>query len=160
MASKFLLPNFTPIDGIYFCVFSFTLISTGTLFMLPYLSELKTGNGLLYKPITYISLISYSMYLLNLSIVQRWIISNIPWEQITDNGYIKVVSNYSIYWLLVIGLSILIYKYLQTFVKYNSRISKPFSLFCEYSICFISHINSRLRFASVSNALLERILFK
>ena len=32
--------------------------------------------------------------------------------------------------------------YLQTFVKYNSRISKPFSLFCEYSICFISHINS------------------
>jgi peptidoglycan/LPS O-acetylase OafA/YrhL len=113
MASKFLLPHFTSIDGIYFCVFSFTLISTGTLFMLPYLSELRTGNGLLYKPITYISLISYSMYLLNLSIVQRWIIRNIPWEQITDNGYIKVVSNYSIYWLLVIGLSILIYKYFE-----------------------------------------------
>jgi len=113
MASKFLLPHFTAIDGIYFCVFSFTLISTGTLFMLPYLSELRTGNGLLYKPITYISLISYSMYLLNLSIVQRWIIRNIPWEQITDNGYIKVVANYSIYWLLVIGLSILIYKYFE-----------------------------------------------
>lgn len=67
IASKFILPHFTAIDGIYFCVFSFTLISTGTLFMLPYLSELKTGNGFLYKPITYISLISYSMYLLNLS---------------------------------------------------------------------------------------------
>ena len=44
IASKFLLPHFTEIDSIYFCVFSFTLISIGTLFMLPYLSELKTGN--------------------------------------------------------------------------------------------------------------------
>ncbi len=113
LASKFLLPQFTAIGGIYSCVFSFTLISVGTLFLLPYLSELKTGNGLLYKPITYISLISYSMYLLNLSIVRRWVIGNIPWQEITDNIYIKVVLNYSIYWLLVIGLSILIYKYFE-----------------------------------------------
>jgi peptidoglycan/LPS O-acetylase OafA/YrhL len=113
IASKFLLPKFTTIDGIYSCVFSFTLYSIGTLFMLPYLSELKTGNGLLYKPITYISLISYSMYLLNLSIVAGWIIGSIPWEEITNNIYLKVILNYSIYWLLVIGLSILIYKYFE-----------------------------------------------
>ena len=113
LTSKFLLPQFTAIGGVYSCVFSFTLISVGTLFLLPYLSELKSGNGLLYKPITYISLISYSMYLLNLSIVRRWVIGNIPWQEITDNIYIKVVLNYSIYWLLVIGLSILIYKYFE-----------------------------------------------
>ena len=49
-ASKFILPHFTSIDGVYFCVFSFTLTSIGTLFLLPYLSELKKGNGFLYKP--------------------------------------------------------------------------------------------------------------
>lgn len=113
IASKFILPHFTSIISVYSCVFSFTLISIGTLFVLPYLSELKTGNGLLFKPITYISLISYSMYLLNLSIVQSWIIGNIPWNKITDNGYLIVISNYSIYWSLVIGLSILIYKYFE-----------------------------------------------
>ena len=113
MASKFLLPHFTSIDGIYFCVFSFTLISIGTLFLLPYLSELKKGNVLLYKPITHISLISYSMYLLNLSIIQGLIIHRIPWEEITDNEYLIVVSNYGIYWLLVISLSILFYKYFE-----------------------------------------------
>jgi peptidoglycan/LPS O-acetylase OafA/YrhL len=111
ITSKFILPHFTSIVGIYSCVFSFTLISIGTLCVLPYLSELKTGNGLLFKPITYISLISYSMYLLNLSIVQYWIIENIPSNKITNNGYLIVISNYSIYWLLVIGLSILVYKY-------------------------------------------------
>jgi len=53
------------------------------------------------------------MYLLNYSIVKRWIISNIPWEEITDNMFIRGISNYSFYWLLVIGLSILIYKYFE-----------------------------------------------
>lgn len=113
IASKFILPNFTSIIGVYNCVFSFTLISIGSLSVLPFLSELKTSSRLLFKPITYISLISYSMYLLNLSIVQFWIIGNIPWNKITDNGYLIVISNYSIYWLLVIGLSILIYKYFE-----------------------------------------------
>ena len=78
--------------------------------MLPYLSNLKTGKGFMYKPITYISLISYSMYLLNFSIVREWIIKKIPWQEITNNENIIVTSNYSIYWILVISLSILIYK--------------------------------------------------
>lgn len=113
MASKFLFPYFIKVNSMYFCVFSFTLTSIGTLFLLPYLSELKTGNGFLYKPITYMSLVSYSMYLLNLSIVRMWIIEKIPWQEITDNSYIVAVSNYSIYWLLIVGLSILLYKYFE-----------------------------------------------
>jgi peptidoglycan/LPS O-acetylase OafA/YrhL len=110
---KYILPNFTAFDGIYSCVFKFTLISIGTLCMLPYLSNVKTGNGFLYKIITYISLISYSMYLLNLSIVQFLIIRKIPWNYITENDCIVVLSNYFGYWLLVIGLSILMYKYFE-----------------------------------------------
>lgn len=109
---KFILSSL-PIHGIYFCVFSFTLISIATLFLLPYLNELKTGKGFLYKPITYISLISYSMYLLNLSIVEIWILGNIPWKNFTDNPDIIAISKYACYWVLVIGLSILIYKYFE-----------------------------------------------
>jgi peptidoglycan/LPS O-acetylase OafA/YrhL len=113
IASKWIMPYMTSIDSAYSCVFSFTLISIGTLFLLPFLSQLKTGKGQLYKLFTCISLMSYSMYLLNLSVVQRWIINNIPWEEITDNRSIKGVSNYGVYWLLVIGFSILLYKYFE-----------------------------------------------
>jgi peptidoglycan/LPS O-acetylase OafA/YrhL len=111
--SKYLLPYFTSDDGFYNCVVSFTLTSIATLFLIPYLSEIKSGNGIVYKSITYISLISYSMYLVNLSIVQKWIIQKIPWHNITDNGYLLVTINYAAYWVLVIGLSILIYKYFE-----------------------------------------------
>lgn len=111
--SKFILRKFLAINGIYFCVFSFSLISIATLFLLPYLSELKTSKGFLYKPITYLSLTSYSMYLLNLSIVQRWILDNIPWHNYLSNGYIILISKYGLYWVLVVGLSILIYKYFE-----------------------------------------------
>ena len=111
--SKLVIPRFLQIDGIYSCVFSFTIVSIATLLLLPYLSELKTGKGLLFKPITYISLMSYSMYLLNLSIVQKWIIDKIPWSNFIDNPNILVVSKYGSYWLLVITLSLLIYKYFE-----------------------------------------------
>lgn len=102
-----------PIESIFFSVFSFTLTSVATLFLLPYLGELKSGKGVFYKPITYISLISYSMYLINLSLIKIWIIEQIPWNDITDIALIRVSSNFLIYWILVIVLSIIIYKYFE-----------------------------------------------
>ena len=113
VALKFILPDFVQINDAYSCVFSFTILSIATVLLLPYLSNLKSGKGFLYKAVTYISLISYSMYLLNLSIVQKWILNKIPWSEFTDNDYIIILSKYSSYWLLVIGLSILTYKYFE-----------------------------------------------
>jgi hypothetical protein len=113
ITSKFILPHLISINGIYSFVFSFTLDSTGILFILPYFSEIKTGNGIIYKLITYLSLISYSMYLINLSIVERLIISNIPWDDITENVHLRIFSNYTLYWLLVIYFSIILYKYFE-----------------------------------------------
>jgi peptidoglycan/LPS O-acetylase OafA/YrhL len=113
LVSKFILPNFIAINGIYRCVFSFTLISIATLFLLPYLSQLRSGKGIWYKPVTWISLISYSMYLLNYSIVYKWIINKIPWNEFIINRYLIVITKYGSYWVLVIGLSILIYKYFE-----------------------------------------------
>ena len=113
LAWKFILPKFTKYDDLYFCVFRFTIFSIATLFLLPYLSQLKTGKGFLYKIITYLSLISYSAYLINFTLVQRWIIGSIPWERITNDTYVIGASNYFLFWFLVIAMSILIYKHFE-----------------------------------------------
>lgn len=111
---KFIVPVFFTVDGIYACVFSFTAFSLATLLLLPYLSELKAGKTFLVKAVTYISLTSYSMYLLNLSIVQLWIINKIPWHNLIHDQGILVVSKYCSYWFLVILLSVLLYKYFES----------------------------------------------
>ena len=101
------------VDSLYFTVFSFSLTSFATLCLLPFLSTLKKGTGLLFKWVTYISLISYSMYLLHLSIVQQWIINRIDWSIILDNNYSVVVIKYILYWVITIILSIILYKYFE-----------------------------------------------
>ena len=108
---SFIIPEYLTMDGLYYCVFSFSFMSLGTLFLLPYLSEIKRGSGLVYKFLTYISLISYSMYLLNLSLLQIWIINNISWEILTENTYIIGGFKYFLYYLLLIIFSILLYKF-------------------------------------------------
>ena len=54
--------------GLYLCVFSLSAVSIGVLFLLPFLSDLKGGNGRVYRTITFISAISYSLYLVNYSL--------------------------------------------------------------------------------------------
>jgi peptidoglycan/LPS O-acetylase OafA/YrhL len=100
--------------GIYGCVFSFSIVSIATLCLLPYLSNLKSGKGFIYKCITYISLISYSMYLINYVLVKFWIINVIDWSYIESiNGYLFIVARYFMYWFFTITISILIYKYFE-----------------------------------------------
>jgi peptidoglycan/LPS O-acetylase OafA/YrhL len=94
--------------GFYLCVFSFSINSLATLFLLPFLSELKQGKGLLFRLITYMSLISYSAYLINLSLIKVWILDNIDLTSLLIYG---AVIKYVLFWILTILLSILIYKY-------------------------------------------------
>jgi peptidoglycan/LPS O-acetylase OafA/YrhL len=108
---NYVIPRYTAPDGMYNSVFSFSLMSIGTLLLLPYLSELKRGSGSIFKALTYVSLISYSMYLLNLSLLQIWIINSIPFEMVTDHVVILAVTKYGLYWFLLIVMSILLYKY-------------------------------------------------
>lgn len=111
--SKFLTPTFTHFTDIFSCVFSFDLKSLSILFLLPFLSSFKmVKNRYLYKSITYISLISYSIYLIHLSIICRFLmIPSLPWYFISSNEFVIAILKYSIYLILVILLSILLYKY-------------------------------------------------
>lgn len=100
--------------GFYGCVFSFTTNALATLFVLPFLSSVKIGKGVVYKCITYISLISYSMYLINFVIVKYWIIGLIDWTFLKSiHGYIFILVRYFMYWFFTIMISILLYKYIE-----------------------------------------------
>ncbi|MCD9854640.1 acyltransferase [Epilithonimonas sp. JDS] len=111
---RFYLSQYIPISSFYACVLSFTLVSAATAMLLPFLNEFKAvKGGLLFRVITYISLISYSMYLINYTLIQKFMINAIPWEYLSDNYKIIMVVRYGFYWALVILMSILIYKYFE-----------------------------------------------
>lgn len=99
--------------GFYTCVFSFTVNSTGVLFILPFLSSVKKGSGKLFSIFTYISLISYSMYLINFTLVKLWIVEKIPWDSMDENGLLVAILQPLLFWFLTIFLSMILYKYFE-----------------------------------------------
>lgn len=113
--STFMIP-FTKFElfGFMHSVLSFSLESLATLLVLPYLSHLKKGKGIFYKPITYISLISYSMYLVNLSIVQSWILGPINWPELMGGITTTfLITRFLLFWFSTVIISILLYKYFE-----------------------------------------------
>ena len=116
--------------GLYDCVFSFSLTAVATLLILPYLSSLKKGIGSISKYITVISLISYSMYLINYTLVLEWIIVKINWTKFQNfNPYLSLICKISSFFMITILLSILIYKYFETpFMKLRDKMVVDASL--------------------------------
>ncbi|MCX6230964.1 MAG: acyltransferase [Bacteroidetes bacterium] len=87
-------------------VFKLLIQSIGCFFLLPKFDNIKKAPSFITKTVTHISLISYSMYLLNLAIIAEIIIKNFPpW------GPHSAWTFYAIYWVLTIALSTLLYKY-------------------------------------------------
>jgi len=111
--SKFILLPRLAEDSLYFYVFSFSATSFATLLLLPALSCYRSARGWLFRSITRISLISYSMYLLNLSVVQLWIIDRINWDALQLPATVISGCKFSLYWFLLILLSTLLYKFFE-----------------------------------------------
>lgn len=110
---KFFIAPFSESNSYFYAIFSFPYFSLSTLFLIPFLSRYKIENGYFYRFITKISLISYSLYLLNLSVVQRTIIRKIPWEY-WQLGELKLLLIQTIlFWTLTVFFSILLYKYFE-----------------------------------------------
>ncbi len=108
---------------IYAAVWVSSLKSLGVFLMLPFLSNLKSG-GKITSFITYFSLISYSLYLVNLNVVVNVIIKN------TINGTFsgKYVQNdywyidYILFWIITIAISHTMYKLIEVpFIKLRER---------------------------------------
>lgn len=104
-------------SNVYNCVFSFTILSVATLMLLPYLSELKTGSGYIYTVVTYISLSSYSMYLINNALVSQWminfLISFLNHVKIYPNAIALYVIKYFFFLTATFIGAIMLYKYIE-----------------------------------------------
>ena len=100
----------------FLAVYQYNLESLATLLSLPYLSELKSIKlKFITFVITFISIISYSMYLLNYSVVQCRLIplslSIAGLKGITSN-YLMVLT-YFMYWVYILFGSFILYKYFE-----------------------------------------------
>lgn len=80
--------------------------SLGCFLLLPRFETLRKAPMALKKPVTHISLISYSMYLINLCMVSSVITSNFATESKTE----AVLWNVA-YWVLVVLISTIMYKF-------------------------------------------------
>ncbi len=109
-----LLHSFMEINTFYLFYskyLTFTVSSVAVLLMLPFLSSWKTSQGCLGKFITLISIISYSMYLLNLTPIQGILMPALL-KQFIDLGFESFSTpllQYSLYWLLTMMCSFLLY---------------------------------------------------
>ncbi len=106
------IPKFYfPASVFYWCNLSFIFTATAIGLTLPWLSQLKKGKGMLYKFVTYTSLISYSMYLIHGALILHLILARIRFLQ---SPIITVaVLRYIFYWIIIYAFSILLYKYFE-----------------------------------------------
>ena len=100
---------------VYFIgVFGPTLIALAVAFVLPFLNAIKNGRGIFYTVITYVSLTSYSAYLINLGIVQDILLLNIK-KLFPDALTVELKSGILLilFFGLTFSISILLYKYFE-----------------------------------------------
>jgi peptidoglycan/LPS O-acetylase OafA/YrhL len=100
-------------------VLFFTLNPIGILMVFPFISQIQSGSGFLYKFITVTSLVSYSLYLVNNSLVLGYIqpfISEMLTAQLTNIESKPLLSlvNSIIFLLITFGLSYFLYRYFET----------------------------------------------
>jgi peptidoglycan/LPS O-acetylase OafA/YrhL len=100
----------------FLAVYQYNLESLATLLSLPYLSELKSIKfKFITFIITFISIISYSMYLLNYSVVQcRLLPLSLSFLGLNGlTGKYLIVLTYIMYWVYILFGSFILYKYFE-----------------------------------------------
>jgi hypothetical protein len=75
------------------------------LLILPFFSYIKTGKGVVFKIITTLSYVSFSIYLINLNLVQLFIINNINFGSLSGN-YLIIVKYFLYLFVLTISCSV------------------------------------------------------
>lgn len=110
VALMYAVMHFARLDpvGFHAKTFYFSAIGLGAAMLLPFADNMKQNQTKVGKAITHISLISYSMYLINLSVVAQVIEVNFMPQNKIDS-----VVTYILYWTVVVVLSTLLYKYFE-----------------------------------------------
>jgi len=97
--------------GSYACVLYLPVNATFVLLTLPALGEIRTGRGVVYRTLTRISLISYSMYLLNYSIIRNGLINRISLPGLPFAAY--PFARLLLFWTFTLAGSFLLYQYFE-----------------------------------------------
>ncbi len=97
-----------PHTGLYRQIFYFALTPISVLLVLPFFSSFHAPKILITNTITHISKISYSMYLIHLALIAEVIRDNFA-----PTGHSDAIFKYSLYWVLVIGVSSLLYTFFE-----------------------------------------------
>jgi len=92
------------INGFFAKTFYFNGATIGSMLLLPLADSYRQARTRFGKVITHISLISYSMYLVNLGLVSQVIMKHFPISSPNDG-----LGKYFLYWGIVVGLSTLLY---------------------------------------------------
>jgi peptidoglycan/LPS O-acetylase OafA/YrhL len=103
-------------DYLFLSVYQYNIESIVTFLSLPYFSLLKFTRYKYLKFIfTFIAIISYSMYLLNLTFIQGVIMPKLlPILHLSQQGgFLSISIIYFLYWVLVITASYYLYKYFE-----------------------------------------------
>jgi len=96
----------------YYFVFYLATNGFFTLCLLPFFSEYKQSSGVFYTIITYISLVSYSLYLTNLTLVQTFIIPSI--DSTFFNHFCNLKSiNFVLFFLVTFIISTYLYNFVE-----------------------------------------------
>jgi len=111
IATWFVLNYQQDYNSYYMKTFYFSLIPLCMMLFLPAADSLKKSKGIFRSCITHISLISYSMYLIHLSLVAFVILHRFMPETETER-YIYFTG----YWLVTILASALLYKYFEKLI--------------------------------------------
>ncbi len=99
--------------------FYFNFVGLGMAMLIPFFYHLKMSNKLAINAFSLISIISYSTYLVNYSIVEYSIKYFIP----TEIGIVNNLSKFILAYILTFFLSVILYKYIETpFMNLRKRI--------------------------------------
>lgn len=109
---------------VYAAVWVSTLKSVAVFLMLPFLANWKNGLGKWTSWVTFFSLISYSMYLVNLNVVSNVIIKK-EMRGIYSGKYIVTdiwFLDFVLFWVFTIVISFLMYKFVEIPSNYMTKI--------------------------------------
>jgi peptidoglycan/LPS O-acetylase OafA/YrhL len=100
-------------DMFFLQYFYFSVQAIGILLLLPKLNSVKTGNGYTYKLLTLISIISYSMYLLNhrAVVIVEAICRKAGLDFSNNEG--AGIAAYILSWIVTCGMAYVLYRFFE-----------------------------------------------
>jgi len=111
--------------GAFNTIWNPSIKSIAVFLMLPFLSNLKRGFGIYTRWITFFSLISYSMYLVNLNVVTISIIKHTIHGIYSSKKFVPGeywMIDFGLYWIFTIAISFVLYQLIEVpFMKMRDK---------------------------------------